>query len=521
MIKRWILVIIGIMGIVAVLSFVGNANAKTIYVGPGEEYTSIQDAIDNATDGDTIIVRDGIYYENIKVTKERLTIKSENGSDNCIIDGGDRNRGNVITLKADGITIEGFTIRNSGWHSWNAGIKVLSNFANIRYNKVLNNGVGIYIGGHRKSDNNNITYNDIRSNWRGIYIDSPNDLHLSSNNRIAYNNISYNIWEGINVYGYNATITCNRISNNGEYGMLLSYSKRTIVTNNKIYNDGIFMEGRYSHIIENNTVNDKPLYYFKGWNGGKVPEDAGQVILLDCSNMIIENLSIDNTDTAIEIISSSHITIRNSTISNNKKHGIFGIYSDNVIITHNNISNNSGCGIKLYLCDNGNITHDNISSNKGHGILIEEAGGNMIAYNFISSNDRKGIRFDGGYRNKIVYNKILENDEIGVHLEYSYKNEITYNVISNNGCGVYLDDAGNNHIERNNFINNGLQATFYSPHPNYWYRNYWSNWRIILPKPIFGWKILVEPSEMGVFSIEIPWLNFDWLPAMRPYSIDY
>ena len=52
-------------------------NAATIYVP--DDYETIQDAVDNATAGDTIIVRDGTYNENVDVKKDRLTVRSENG----------------------------------------------------------------------------------------------------------------------------------------------------------------------------------------------------------------------------------------------------------------------------------------------------------------------------------------------------------------------------------------------------------------------------------------------------------
>ena len=77
------------------------ASATTIYVP--DDYAKIQDAVNAASIGDTIIVRDGTYYENLKVNKQ-LTIKSKNGSANCIVDGG--GSGDVITLNADGITID-------------------------------------------------------------------------------------------------------------------------------------------------------------------------------------------------------------------------------------------------------------------------------------------------------------------------------------------------------------------------------------------------------------------------------
>ena len=44
------------------------ASAKTIYVP--DDYERIQWAVDNASAGDTIIVRDGIYYEHVNVNKQ-------------------------------------------------------------------------------------------------------------------------------------------------------------------------------------------------------------------------------------------------------------------------------------------------------------------------------------------------------------------------------------------------------------------------------------------------------------------
>ena len=139
------------------------------------------------------MVKDGIYYENLNVDKQ-LTIKSENGSARCIIDG--RGKGNVVTLEADGISLEGFTIRNSG----RAFLILGTNYT----------GVKIY------SDDNILTRNNIVNNYYGIYLDGS--------------------W-------YNR------------------------VTNNKFINDGIAISGNLedwtTHVMENNTVNDKPIYYFK------------------------------------------------------------------------------------------------------------------------------------------------------------------------------------------------------------------------------------------------------------------
>ncbi len=63
-----------------------NATSRaTIYVP--DDHGTIQAAVDNASAGDTIIVRDGTLYENININKQ-ITLQSENGTANCTIDGG-------------------------------------------------------------------------------------------------------------------------------------------------------------------------------------------------------------------------------------------------------------------------------------------------------------------------------------------------------------------------------------------------------------------------------------------------
>jgi len=58
------------------------ASPATIYVL--DDYPTIQAAVDAASSGDTIIVRDGTYSENVDVNKS-LTIQSENRADSTIV----------------------------------------------------------------------------------------------------------------------------------------------------------------------------------------------------------------------------------------------------------------------------------------------------------------------------------------------------------------------------------------------------------------------------------------------------
>ena len=100
------------------------AYGATLEVGPsGYPYTSIQAAITAATNGDTVLVHDGTYVENINFSGKAITVRSANGAAGTIING--NAIGSVVTFNSgegSGSTLDGFTIRNgSGNGSGNTG----------------------------------------------------------------------------------------------------------------------------------------------------------------------------------------------------------------------------------------------------------------------------------------------------------------------------------------------------------------------------------------------------------------
>ena len=86
-----------------------------------DEYSTIQSAIDAASDGDEVLVDDGFYPENLVIEKD-LILRSENGADVTTIDGGspdDGEYGSAIVVRPESNTthhpiveISGFTIQN-------------------------------------------------------------------------------------------------------------------------------------------------------------------------------------------------------------------------------------------------------------------------------------------------------------------------------------------------------------------------------------------------------------------------
>ncbi len=111
-------------------------NGNTFYVGgdgPGN-YTKIQDAINDSSDGDTVFVYNGTYYENIIVDKS-INLYGEN-KHNCIIDS--RELGEIIlTINSSQVILDSFTIINGSNYSFcltSDGIKANS----VDYLKISN-----------------------------------------------------------------------------------------------------------------------------------------------------------------------------------------------------------------------------------------------------------------------------------------------------------------------------------------------------------------------------------------------
>ncbi len=94
----------------------GGVEAATLplEVGPsGYPYTSIQAAIAAASSGDTVLVHDGTYKENINFSGKAITVKSVNGAAKTIIDANSSGRGVTFNSgEGSGSVLDGFTITN-------------------------------------------------------------------------------------------------------------------------------------------------------------------------------------------------------------------------------------------------------------------------------------------------------------------------------------------------------------------------------------------------------------------------
>jgi parallel beta-helix repeat protein len=161
------------------------------YVGGSGEgnYSKIQDAIDNASDGDTVFVYDDSspYYEHILINKSISLIGED--LDTTIIDGG-RN-GTIVRIASVDVNISNLTIQNG-----DAGISCgfLSGSNTLQNTIISDNNCGIYLEG---SSYNVIKDNIISKNYIGIYLTDMQgpfgSVFRTTGNEISGNNFLYNI----------------------------------------------------------------------------------------------------------------------------------------------------------------------------------------------------------------------------------------------------------------------------------------------------------------------------------------
>jgi parallel beta-helix repeat protein len=222
---------------------------NTLYVGGSgpNNYTKIQDAINDAVNGDTIFVFDDSspYYENILVDKSVTLIGEDKQT--TIIDGNEQGSGvaDVVHISADNVIVQKLTIRNGSSESgsqtnYHCGIEIRSDNNIIKDNIIVDNYFGIQFGGLTET---------LKNDW-------------SKNNVIEGNTIIDNKGAGIHgMYGCDSIITRNNVSLNNK-GILLDYEGcNNLVSYNTIFSNsvGIIMSGEKNTTIRQNIIIDNVL----------------------------------------------------------------------------------------------------------------------------------------------------------------------------------------------------------------------------------------------------------------------
>lgn len=413
--------------------------AATLYVGPGQDYTHIQDAINNAGNTDTIIVSEGTYEENINFLGKAVTLTSENPDDPnviaaTIIDGSmppDPNNASTVTFNSGetndsiltGFTITGGTgtwlviawdLHEPYWNRCGGGI-VCCNMSeptitkNVITENTTGEGGGIYIYG----------------NPVNIYNPSNPPLHISP--VISHNTITNN--SAVADHGFSPPNNDYTFDEHGDGGAIVAFQGvDAAITNNIIQNNQADFYGGGLHLRQ--------------WSNGTIAD-----------NQILNNNSalgagIHITYTSAPLINEN--TIKANVTGGGGGGGIYVYYYSSPAIENNIICQNSSnysSGIGIYWSSEPLIQNNFIIENYGPAILCNTAGATRIFNNTIASNYEK-INGGGGIRclgsaNPFVENNIIAFNQGGYGIyAQSELNSIKHNNVWANELGNYNPDFG-------------------------------------------------------------------------------
>ena len=324
------------------------ANPRTIHVDisnigdPDEDgslehpFDKIQEGVDAASSGDIVDVASGIYYENVEVSKSRISLVGENGG--SIIDGNGTGQG--IRVKGyppdfvEYLTISGFTIQNCAkgltlvrcrnvYLRNNSMIENVYNFADYSLqvndvdtsNTVDEKPIYYWVNQHDKQVPADAGYVAVIGS-RKIVV---KNLNLTSNGQgILFKNTTGSLIENV------------RVSNNSEGIYLDVWSDNNIIANNTVSNNAII--GVYVSTSSGNVI-----------SGNKISKSDYGIFLASSGNFIENNELIGNRKGLVLFGQGSSLVsgniVRGNMLSNNTV-GVSTRFSLENIIYHNNFVNN-------------------------------------------------------------------------------------------------------------------------------------------------------------------------------------
>ncbi|MHA1200426.1 MAG: NosD domain-containing protein [Candidatus Heimdallarchaeaceae archaeon] len=289
------------------------------------------------------------------------------------------------------------------------------------------------------------------------------------------------------------SIENNILTEVSDVGPRISSSESFSFRNNSISGENCglnFYGGVGSYVpseLSNNTVNSKPLGFIVDQNSLTLSNITyGQLILMNCNNIVIDDIEITNTSIGIFIYESNYVNITNTTVES-CYNGFILTRSEQCIISEIMISDCSNIG--LYVL--GDSIHSYLSGsvfkNNSVGVYISSSDLCVIENNTLYNNG-DGLRIY--YSDYVIThnNTFIGNTNRGLQLSGMNQGcNVTYNLFQDNvGYAIEISTTSKYHIIHHNaFIGNNLGGTSQAMDragESIWYDdlalagNFWNNW---------------------------------------------
>ncbi len=321
--------------------------AKDIEVCADCQIQRIKKAIALADRGDRIILKEGVFNEYGIVIDKPLSIigmkhSIVDGGKDAVIDGGQR--GEIFTITADSVTIEGLTIVNvaRSYTKDHAAIRIhRAKHFTIKNNILRNVFFGILV---EKSHHGIIDNNNVSSNAKSEF-DAGNGIHIwhSSGVKVSNNKLT-GLRDGIYFeFVTNSIITNNVSTNNVRYGLHFMFSNHDEYYDNRFENNGAGVAVMFSKFIIM-----KRNVFTKNWGSASYG-----LLLKEISDAEIENNVFEENTLGIDIDGTTRINYRhNEFINNGWAIKITGGCYENIVEYNNFIANAFDLSIHSKVNDN-------------------------------------------------------------------------------------------------------------------------------------------------------------------------
>jgi len=424
--------------------YVDDSNITGPWNGTLEQpYKNISAALTQASNGYTIYVFNGTYEENIIVNKTVYLIGESKYS--TIIDG--RRLGTGISISANGVSVSGFTIRNSGTYPL-CGILVDNSAENIITNNIItSNSEGVRLF---RANNNMIVDN--------IFVDNGDSISLysSSNNQISANVIRQSKNNGIFLYSSgNNQILRNAILNGQIAGISLPDSRHNLIHGNTISENAVgislllfstnntFYHNNFDNADEVSLLDDLPNVWDYGGEGNYWSDYSGQ------------DLNNDGIGDAHYIIDSN----------NRDRYPLMGMYHEFDLVLEKKkhlvsiISNSTVSDLEFEI---GGETGNKIIRFNVSGIITGSSGFSRVMIPVELMEGPYIVLLDS---REIVPSLLDISNEVNAYLYFTYTNNYTVSVISSKTLLLYYELLAK-YLEITGYLS-GLNSTYYDLLGNY------------------------------------------------------
>ena len=341
-------------------------NGNILYVGGSgpNNYTQIQDAVFDASDGDIVFVYSGVYYEDVIVNKAIRLIGEDKNT--TVIDADFE--GIPLDIYADGLFVTGFTIQHcrdvaNDWDSCNVKIRYSQNVTVT--DNIINIGRGHEVGNY----------------FPCVLIWNSTDITISNN--YIFENDWIHRSRGITIIEESTDISIvNNVITGYHFGIETISGYRIAITNNSIYNNGLGMDIKSDEVV------------------------------------ISDNIIVDSKYHGIWTYYMENSVISGNIIANNSNCGVemwTWEYGGNNLIHGNEIRNNGICGLLIYHSALNTVTNNNFINNGdgiknyilGEGNAFFSDNTRRIAYNTWDGNYWDDSASDGKYPYAVYGNKLF------------------------------------------------------------------------------------------------------------------